>query len=119
MYDCYVNAKTGKFAPWAELVADVAFDSATAQMGSVFVPTPETASLRFFLDAMVDLGRPVMFVGGAGVGKTQLVRGKLAALPEGLSSLAISFNYFTDVAAFQKVSWVEGRGGGRGDGEAA
>ncbi len=51
----------------------------------------------------VELGKPIMFVGGAGVGKTQLVKGKLAALPEDAPSLAISFNYFTDVASFQKA----------------
>lgn len=56
----------------------------------------------FFLQ--VDLGKPIMFVGGAGVGKTQLVKGKLAGLPEDFLSLAISFNYFTDVTSFQKVS---------------
>lgn len=51
----------------------------------------------------VDLGKPIMFVGGAGVGKTQLVKGKLGCLPEEVLSLGISFNYFTDVASFQKV----------------
>lgn len=53
VYDYYVNAKTGKFAPWAELVGDVAYDSAVQPMGSVFVPTSETSSLRYFLDMMV------------------------------------------------------------------
>lgn len=37
------------------------------------------------------------------MGKTQLVKGKLASLPEDLMSLSISFNYFTDVVSFQKV----------------
>jgi len=37
------------------------------------------------------------------VGKTQLVKGKLATLPEEMMSLSISFNYFTDVVSFQKV----------------
>lgn len=40
---------------------------------------------------------------GAGVGKTQLVKGKLAVLSEEQLSLTISFNYFTDVCTFQKV----------------
>jgi dynein heavy chain len=43
---------------------------------------------------------------GAGVGKTQLVKGKLACLPEEMMSLGISFNYFTDVVSFQKVNIV-------------
>eukprot|EP00879_Flechtneria_rotunda_P027778 GHRR01029772.1.p1 GENE.GHRR01029772.1~~GHRR01029772.1.p1 ORF type:complete len:1069 (+),score=390.30 GHRR01029772.1:36-3209(+) len=102
VYDYFVNAKTGKFQPWAELVADVQFDS-SKPMSSMFVPTAETSSLRFFLDLMVDLHKPIMFVGGAGVGKTQLVKGKLATLSGDMMSLSISFNYFTDVASFQKV----------------
>lgn len=38
-------------------------------MASVFVPTAETSSLRYFLDMMVSLRKPIMFVGGAGVGE--------------------------------------------------
>jgi dynein heavy chain len=63
VYDYLVNPKTGKFQPWAELVMDVHYDSAKP-MSSVFVPTAETSSLRFFLDMMVDLHKPIMFVGG-------------------------------------------------------
>ncbi|CAD7704939.1 unnamed protein product [Ostreobium quekettii] len=102
VYDYLVNPKTAKFQPWAELVTEVQYEPGVP-MANVFVPTAETASLRFFLDMMVDLRKPIMFVGGAGVGKTQLVKGKLAALPEELMSLGISFNYFTDVISFQKV----------------
>ena len=94
VYDYFVNAKTQKFQPWAELVTDVDYDS-SQPMNTVFVPTAETSSLRFFLDLMIDLRKPIMFVGGAGVGKTQLVKGKLGSLPEEVLSLCISFNYFT------------------------
>lgn len=56
----------------------------------------------YFLDMMVELKRPIMFVGGAGVGKTQLVRGKLSQLdPETTMSITLNFNYFTDVIATQ------------------
>lgn len=63
VYDYFVNGKTGKFQPWAELVVDVQYDS-SRPMNSMFVPTAETSSLRFFLDMMVELHKPVMFVGG-------------------------------------------------------
>lgn len=102
VYDYFVNPKTAKFQPWAELVTDVDYNSGTP-MSTVFVPTAETASLKFFLDMMVNLRKPVMFVGGAGVGKTQLVKGKMDNLPEEEISLSISFNYFTDVISFQKI----------------
>jgi dynein heavy chain, axonemal len=102
VYDYFVNPKTQKFQPWSELVVDVAYDSKTP-MSTVFVPTAETSSLRYFLDMMIDMRKPIMFVGGAGVGKTQLVKGKLGGLSEDMLSLAISFNYFTDVISFQKI----------------
>ncbi len=55
--------------------AQITYDS-SKPMSTLFVPTAETSSLRFFLDLMVAHKKPVMFVGGAGVGKTQLVKGK-------------------------------------------
>lgn len=102
VFDYFVNPKTSKFQPWAELVTDVAYNSGMP-MAKLFVPTAETASLKFFLDMMVDQCTPIMFVGGSGVGKTQLVQGKLDHLSENHLSLSINFNYFTDVVGFQKV----------------
>ena len=68
IYDYFVNFKTSKFTPWTDLVTDIDYDSGMP-MSSLFVPTAETSSLRFFLDLMVGLKKPIMFVGGAGVGK--------------------------------------------------
>ncbi|EFN60095.1 hypothetical protein CHLNCDRAFT_133411 [Chlorella variabilis] len=102
VYDYYPNFKSAKFSPWADLVQPVEYDG-SVPMSQVFVPTPETVSLRFFLDMMLSLRKPIMFVGGSGVGKTQLVKGKLQALGEDQSALSISMNYFTDVASFQKI----------------
>ena len=67
VYDYYVNFKTLKFTPWTDLVTEIDYDSAVP-MSTVFVPTAETSSLRYFLDMMVGLKKPIMFVGSAGVG---------------------------------------------------
>lgn len=77
VYDFFVNAKTGKFQPWAEVVQDVQY-SGTQAMSSVFVPTAETSSLRFFLDLMVDLHKPIMFVGGERLGLPMCLEGTLS-----------------------------------------
>ena len=45
-------------------MTDAEFDSATMSMGTMFISTPETASLRYFLDMMTTLKKPIMFVGG-------------------------------------------------------
>lgn len=86
------------------------------------MPTPETVSLRYFLDMMVALRKPIMLIGAAGVvraehltpcvragarvlpadrcmpcspepqGKTQLVKASLQALPEDTMALSVSMN---------------------------
>lgn len=68
IYDYFINFKTGKFTPWTDLVTDIEYNSSLT-MSTLFVPTAETSSLRFFLDLMVGLRKPIMFVGGAGVGE--------------------------------------------------
>lgn len=103
IYDYYINSKTGKFSAWSDLVTDVEFDSLSQDMTSVFVPTSETSAFMYFLDLMIELRKPLMFVGLSGTGKTQLIKGKLAALGEGMMSLPVAFNYFTDVISFQKI----------------
>ena len=103
VYDYYVNPASGKFSTWSEMVPEVSFDSSSMVMSEMFVPTGETASLTFFMDQMVSQGKPVMFVGSAGCGKTQLVKGQLAKLPEDVLSQNITFNYFTEVSEFQNT----------------
>jgi dynein heavy chain len=144
VFDYYVclPAKAGaggaaglaRFAPWADtLPADdlsgsaapggvtfspplalLAASSAASGTDDLFVPTPETAALRFVLDAVaVGLRRPAMLVGGAGVGKTRLVRALLADLDarpdsddggrEFAPSVTLPLNYYTDVASFQRA----------------
>lgn len=55
------------------------------------MPTAETAALRYFLDMMVSLGKPIMFVGGAGVGELVLLRPCSIELPwHGISAAVLS-----------------------------
>ncbi|PRW60500.1 Dynein alpha flagellar outer arm [Chlorella sorokiniana] len=51
----------------------------------------------------IALKKPIMLVGGAGVGKTQLVKGKLQVLPEEMPALTLNLSYYTEVGAFQRA----------------
>ena len=103
IYDFAVDSKQQKFKQW-DSASTVDFDSKTMNMASVFVPTVETSSLIFFMDMMLKARKPIMFVGPAGSGKTQVVKGRLGALnPEESLFQTINFNYFTDVITFQKT----------------
>jgi dynein heavy chain, axonemal len=98
VFDYWLNPETLVFDQWknSPQFSVVNYDSKTTPMSSVTVPTPETCSTTFWMEHMLSQRDPVMLVGYAGCGKTQLVAGLLAKQkPEERISHAISFNYYT------------------------
>ncbi|GBG87683.1 hypothetical protein CBR_g45837 [Chara braunii] len=102
VFDYYVNTETVEMAPWAEKVDRSApLDDG---LGNIFVPTVDTTRLMFLLNGLVDLKRPVMFVGNAGTGKTCMMRDKLRSLdPESMVFTSINLNYYTSADQLQKI----------------
>lgn len=65
--------------------------------------TAETIRYRYFVDLLMDQGRPVMLVGNAGSGKTVMVGDKLASLGEDMMVTTIPLNYYTTSMMLQQV----------------
>lgn len=107
VFDYFIDPETKKFTPWSEkmiqfeLEPDVPLQVLTAHYGppfckkifqavrdvqcmfqTVLVHTPETICLTYFMDLLLQRGKPIMLVGNAGVGKTILVSDKVARLRE-------------------------------------
>lgn len=58
--------------------------------------TAETTRLRYFLDLLVDKKAAIMFVGGAGTGKSVIVNEKLKSLSNDLYAVtSVSLNFYT------------------------
>lgn len=81
-------------------VLDKAFQMVMFQM--VLVHTPETICLTYFMDLLLQRGKPIMLVGNAGVGKTILVSDKVARLKEDYMVAKVPFNYYTTSAMLQR-----------------
>ena len=69
---------------------------------TVLVQTAETTCLTYFIDLLLQRGKPVMLVGNAGVGKTILVSDKVAKLKEDYVVAKVPFNYYTTSAMLQR-----------------
>ena len=68
----------------------------------IFVPTIHTTRLRYLLDIHLKRRKPALFVGGAGTGKTQVIKDYLATTkPDQVAYKTINFSSFTDSAALQ------------------
>ena len=104
IFDYYVNYDASKFEEWGEIVPAIEFDSSTQKMNYITVPTPETVSNSYFIEAFIRIGRPVLLIGNAGCGKTQLCKGILSKLdPEQFCNMIINFNFYTDSSLLQVI----------------
>uniref|UniRef100_H2Y999 AAA+ ATPase domain-containing protein n=1 Tax=Ciona savignyi TaxID=51511 RepID=H2Y999_CIOSA len=70
---------------------------------SILVHTMETTRIRYFVDLLVEKGRPVMLVGNAGCGKSLLVSDTLRRLTNDHIVASVPFNYYTTSAMLQRL----------------
>jgi dynein heavy chain len=103
--DYFIDPSTGEAISWQSKVP--AFSTATTDQStsSIFVPTADTVRLTYILNNLIRNGRPVMFVGSAGTGKTVLVGDYLTNLTnveESYKFATVNMNFYTDSAALQQ-----------------
>ena len=102
VFDVYLDPESNEFLPWSNLCPQIEFDSKTMTMEEVTVPTPETASVSYWMNELVRNMFPVMLLGSAGCGKTQLIHGILHDLDAAVRlSQVINNNFYTDSPALQ------------------
>uniref|UniRef100_A0A3Q2TME4 Dynein axonemal heavy chain 11 n=1 Tax=Fundulus heteroclitus TaxID=8078 RepID=A0A3Q2TME4_FUNHE len=102
VFDYYIDSETKKFAPWSEKMCPFELEP-DVPLQTVLVHTPETICLTYFMDLLLQRGKPVMLVGNAGVGKTILVSDKVTKLKEDYMVAKVPFNYYTTSAMLQRV----------------
>ncbi len=98
VFDYWLDPETNCFESWtkSQYFYSVEYDSQTMSMAQVTVPTPETCSVAYWMDLLVQMRQPVMLAGPAGTGKTQLINGMLSKLdPSTHLSSTINFNFYT------------------------
>ena len=101
VFDYWLDPEQNNFDSWTKspFFETVDYNSSTTAMTSVTVPTPETCSVIFWMNSLVDMRKPIMLAGPAGTGKTQLVNGMLNSFdPFTRVSATINFNFYTTAA---------------------
>ncbi|GCC24108.1 hypothetical protein chiPu_0002508 [Chiloscyllium punctatum] len=103
IFDYYIDSESKRFMPWTDKVPTFELDS-DLPLQAAFVHTTETIRLRYFIDLMLEIGRPIMLAGNAGTGKSVLMWEKLNSLNiEDYLIQAVPFNFYTNSAMLQAV----------------
>lgn len=101
-YDYYYSVEENKWSHWSNKIPEYEHTDETI-FSKIFVPTIHTTRLRYLLDLHLKRRKPVLFVGGAGTGKTQVIKDYLASTkPEQVAHKTINFSSFTDASSLQK-----------------
>eukprot|EP00516_Mucochytrium_quahogii_P000925 CAMPEP_0203746968 /NCGR_PEP_ID=MMETSP0098-20131031/2236_1 /ASSEMBLY_ACC=CAM_ASM_000208 /TAXON_ID=96639 /ORGANISM=" , Strain NY0313808BC1" /LENGTH=4160 /DNA_ID=CAMNT_0050635227 /DNA_START=190 /DNA_END=12669 /DNA_ORIENTATION=+ len=106
IFDYFLDSGSDRLDMWknSSYFYNVDFDSSVMSMTNVTIPTPETAAVTFWMERMINLETPVMLVGGAGCGKTAIVRGALRSLNASEhANTTINFNFYTNATALQRT----------------
>jgi len=102
IFEYFIDPETKKFEPWTKLIQKFSLD-AELPLQSVLVNTAETTRVRYFIDLLLEKGRPIMLVGAAGSGKTVLINDKLNSLSEDWVVVNAPFNFYTTSEMLQNV----------------
>ncbi|PHJ21242.1 dynein heavy chain family protein, partial [Cystoisospora suis] len=101
IFEYYVDQ--AKLELWETLVPEMDFD-ADKPAAEITVATPETVAMQHFINTLINIHAPVMLIGLAGCGKSQLCRGLLRSLNKEIyASYAINFNFYTNSALLQTL----------------
>ena len=99
VFDYYIDFNSGAVEPWASKVPE--FGGYDGAFANIVVPTVDLVRLSYLTDILLKKNRHVLFVGGAGTGKTALVKEYLRNMGENQMSATVNMNYYTDSAAIQ------------------
>ncbi|KAM8838403.1 dynein axonemal heavy chain 11 [Synchiropus picturatus] len=102
VFDYFIDPESKKLTPWSERMDAFELEP-DVPLQTVLVHTPETICLTYFMDLLLQRGKPVMLVGNAGVGKTILVSDKVGRLKEDYMVAKVPFNYYTTSAMLQRA----------------
>lgn len=108
VFDYFVNLEDGKvsFEEWKSRIESIDYEPGTS-MQNVTVPIPETVSIQRLSKSLITVGHPVLFIGNAGCGKTQMIKGLLkdirSSMPDQYYYTIINFNYYTDSTYLQNM----------------
>ncbi|TTH38815.1 Dynein beta chain, ciliary [Bagarius yarrelli] len=102
VFDYYIDPETKKFTPWSERTPLYELEP-DVPLQMVMVHSAETICLAYFVELLLEKGKPVMLVGNAGVGKTILVWDTISKHREEYMVAKVPFNYYTTSAMLQRV----------------
>ncbi|XP_009290539.2 dynein axonemal heavy chain 11 isoform X1 [Danio rerio] len=101
VFDFCLDPHSKRFVPWTDRIPAFEMDP-DIPVQAVLVPTVETVRLQYLMSMLLKASQPVMLVGGAGTGKTAVVKNLLETLLENFITAKVPLHFYTTALMLQK-----------------
>ncbi|KAJ8316357.1 hypothetical protein KUTeg_006371 [Tegillarca granosa] len=118
IFDYVVDNESHEFTRWTDMIPSYSGDSNTGISAEAFVHTVPVEQLSYLLGVLSDYGKPVLFVGENGCGKTAIINDRIRTVCSGevaeVLSLTVQANRFTNARLLydrldERLEWKHGR----------
>eukprot|EP00761_Pharyngomonas_kirbyi_P008673 gb/GECH01008685.1/.p1 GENE.gb/GECH01008685.1/~~gb/GECH01008685.1/.p1 ORF type:complete len:4033 (+),score=845.30 gb/GECH01008685.1/:1-12099(+) len=108
VYDYFLDESAARFIPWADIVPNFKYSSKLPFFRMV-VPTVDTVRYSYLLKQLLQVGKPVLFTGETGVGKTVIVSNTLEEKRETLNLEHVTVQFSAQTSSSRTQSMIESK----------
>ncbi|XP_022832877.1 dynein heavy chain 6, axonemal [Spodoptera litura] len=108
LFDMYMDTRMRRLKVWAEIIPEFLYDSGKPFFETL-VPTIDTVRYGYLFEKLVSCGKPVMFTGNTGVGKTVIALETLNKMSLGGYYIPFILNFSAQTSSGRTQVVIESR----------
>eukprot|EP00796_Vickermania_ingenoplastis_P004622 gene4627-3332_t len=106
VYDFMIDFNTRMLIPWESKLSDFVYDEKTPFF-DILVPTVDTVRYSYIAKTLIQCGRPILFNGQTGVGKSVIMADTLFSNKEEMNLAIISFQFSAQTSSERTQELIE------------
>ncbi|CAG5121595.1 unnamed protein product, partial [Candidula unifasciata] len=108
LWSYFVDYEARRMDTWEKIVPSFKY-SPEESFFEMLVPTVDTVRFGYILEKLLSVGRPVLYTGGTGVGKSVIARGLLESIAERQSYVPVFINFSAQTSSSRTQEMIESK----------
>ncbi|XP_052130991.1 dynein axonemal heavy chain 6 [Frankliniella occidentalis] len=106
VWSLYINVSARRMEPWSKVMPSFHYDPQTAFF-DLLVPTQDTVCFTYLLEKMMTVNKPVLYIGGTGVGKSVIAKSALNNLASTNDYVPVTLNFSAQTSSIRTQEILE------------
>ncbi|KAK3932091.1 Dynein heavy chain 6, axonemal [Frankliniella fusca] len=106
IWSLYINVSTRRLEPWSKIMPSFHYDP-QIPFFDLLVPTQDTVCFSYLLEKLMTVNKPVLYIGGTGVGKSVIAKSALSNLASTNEYVPVTLNFSAQTNSFRTQEILE------------